>query len=77
MANNGKYTKHTRHISRRVNFVSNGENCKIHKIYWYEGDLKLADIATNNVGGDDLNTRMKYIMVSLENWDRTLVQKGW
>ena len=23
--NNGKYTKHTRHISRRVNFVRNGE----------------------------------------------------
>ena len=26
MAKNGKDTRHTRHISRRVNFVSNGEN---------------------------------------------------
>ena len=25
MANNGKYTKHTRHITRRMNFVRNGE----------------------------------------------------
>ena len=25
MANNGKYTKHTRHISRRINFIRNGE----------------------------------------------------
>ena len=27
MANNGKYTKHTRHIARRVHFVRNGEKC--------------------------------------------------
>ena len=26
MANNGKYAKHTRHISRRVYFWINGEN---------------------------------------------------
>ena len=26
MANNGKDTKHIRHISRRVNFIRNGEN---------------------------------------------------
>ena len=25
MANNGKYAKHTRHISRRMHFVRNGE----------------------------------------------------
>ena len=24
MSNNGKYTKHTRHISRRIHFVRNG-----------------------------------------------------
>ena len=28
MANNGKDIKHTRHISRRVHFVRNGENAK-------------------------------------------------
>ena len=26
MAKNGKYTKHTRHIYRRVHFVRNGKN---------------------------------------------------
>ena len=39
MADNGKDTNHTRHISRRVNFVRNGENCKMHNIDWYEGGL--------------------------------------
>ena len=67
MAKNGKDTKHTSHIARRVNFVRNGENCKIHKIDWCEGGMKLADIATKNVGDNDLNPRMKYIMVRLDN----------
>ena len=77
MANNDNNTKHTRHISRRIHFVSNGENCKMHKIDWCEGGLKLADIATTNVGENYLNTRMKYIMVILDNWDITLVQEVW
>ena len=34
MAKNGKDTKNTRHITRRVHFVRNGENYKMHKIYW-------------------------------------------
>ena len=55
------------HISRRLHFVRNGEKWKIHKIYWCEGDLKLEDISTKNVGENDLNIRMKYIMVSLDN----------
>ena len=29
MAKNGKDTKHTRHIARRMHFVRNGEKCKI------------------------------------------------
>ena len=37
------------------------------KIDWCEGGLQLEDIATNNVGENDLNTRMKYMMVSLDN----------
>ena len=49
MANNGKDTKHIRHISRRMNFVRNGEKCKMHKIDWCEGGLQLADIVTKNV----------------------------
>ena len=67
MAKNGKDTKHTRHIARIMNFVRNGEKCKIHKIDWCEGGLQLAYIGTKNVSEPDLTPRMKYIMVSLEN----------
>ena len=67
MANNGRDTKHTRHISRRMNFVRNGEKCKMHKIEWCEGGMQLADIGTKNVSEPDLTPGMKYIMVRLEN----------
>ena len=67
IANNGKDTKHTRHNARIVNFVRNGESCKLHKIDWCEGGMQLTDIATNNVGENDLNPRMRYIMVILDN----------
>ena len=67
IAKNCKDTKHTRHILRRMNFVRNGELFKMHKIYWCEGDLKLVDIDTKNVGENDLTPRMKYIMVRLDN----------
>ena len=36
------------------------------KIDWYEGGLKLSDIATKNVGENYLDHRMKYIMVRLD-----------
>ena len=65
MTNNGKDTKHTRHIARRMNFVSNVEKCKMHKIYWFEVGLQSAYIATKYFGGPDLKPRMKYIMVIL------------
>ena len=67
MAKNGKDTKHTRHISSRIHFVGNPEKCKMQKIDWFEGGLKLADIGTKNVSEPDLKLRMKYIMVRLEN----------
>ena len=67
MAKNGKDTKHTRHIARRMHFVRNGEKCKMHKIDWREGGLQLADIGTKNVSELDITPRMKYIMVRLEN----------
>ena len=67
MAKNGRDTKHTGHISRRMHFVRNGEKCKIHKIDWCEGGLQLADIGTKNVSEPDLTPRMKYMMVRLEN----------
>ena len=67
MAKNGKCIKHTRHIARIIHFVRNGEKCKMHKIDWCEVGLQLADIGTNNVSEPDLISRMKYIMVRLEN----------
>ena len=67
MAYNCKDTKHTRQIARRMNFLRNGEKCKMHKIDWCEGGLQLADIGTKNVSEPDLTPRMKYIMVIIEN----------
>ena len=67
MAKNGKDTKHTRHIARRMYFVRNVEKCKMHKIDFCEGGLQLSDIGTKNVGEPDLTPRMKYIMVILDN----------
>ena len=67
MANNGKDTKHTRNIASRMDFVRNVEKCKMHKIDWREGGLKLANIATNNVGENDLTPRIRYIMVILDS----------
>ena len=67
MAKNFKYNKHNRHIARRMNFVRNGEKCKMYNIYWCEGGLQLADIGTKNVSEPDLPPSMKYIMVRLEN----------
>ena len=65
MANNGKDTKQTRRIARRMHFVRNGEKCKMQNIDWCEGGLQLADIANKNVCEHDLTPRMKYIMVRL------------
>ena len=67
MAKNVKDTKHTRHIARIMHFVRNGEECKIHKIDWFEGGLQLAEIGTKNVSEPYLTSRMKYITVRLEN----------
>ena len=67
MAKNGRYTKHTRNIARRMHFVGNVEKCKMHKIEWCEGGLQLADIGTKHVSEPDLTPRIKYIMVILEN----------
>ena len=66
MANNGKVSKHTRHIGRRMHFIRNGKKFKMHKIDWFEGVLQLAGIGTKNVGERVLTPKMKYIMVRLE-----------
>ena len=76
MANNGKDTKHTRHIARRMHVVSNVEKCMMHKIDWCEGGLQLADIGTENVSKHYLTPRMKYIMVRLENLRQNNCTRG-
>ena len=53
MANNGKNTKHTRHIARIMYLVRNGEKYNMHKLDWCEGGLQLTDIITKNVGEPD------------------------
>ena len=68
MAKNGKYTNHTIHISIRVNFVRHFDIYKLGKIDWCEVGLKLAYISTKNIGENDLNSRIKYIMINLDNW---------
>ena len=65
MAKNGRDTKHTRHITRKMHFVRNRDKCKMHKIDWCEGGMQLADIGSKNVSEPDLTPRMKYIMVRL------------
>ena len=65
MDNNGKDTKHTRHIYRRVHFVRYGEKCKLHNVYWCEGGQQLSEISIKNVAENNLNPRMKYIMTSI------------
>ena len=42
IADNGKATKHTRHIARIVHFVRNGDKFKMHNIDWCEGGLQLS-----------------------------------
>ena len=77
MAKNGKDTKHTRHIAIILHFVRNGEKWKMHNIELCGGGLKLADIAAKNVGENDLNPRIKYIRVRLDNWYITFLKEGW
>ena len=54
MANNGKDTKHIRHISRIIHIVINGEESNIQNIVWFEGGLQLAYIVTKNVSNINL-----------------------
>ena len=67
MAKNGKDTKHTRHSARIIHFVRNGEKCRMHKIDWCEGGLKLVYIANKNDGEHDLISRINHILVRLYN----------
>ena len=65
MANNGKDAKHTRHFSRIIHSVRNGEYFNLHKTLLFKGCLLLADIVIRNVSEDELNPRLGYSMVRL------------
>ena len=41
MDKNGKDTKNTRHLSRRIHFVRNIEDCSLHNTVWCERGLQL------------------------------------
>ena len=71
-----KDTRKTSHIARIMSSVRNGEKFKMHKIYWIEGSLQLAKIATNNVGEHNLTPIMKYIMVRFDNQNKKIVLDG-
>ena len=61
------YTKHTRHIPRRMHFVRNFEECYFHKTVWCEGGLQMEDIDTKNIREDEMNPRLGYDKVRIDN----------
>ena len=63
---NGGDTKHTRHISRGIHFVINGEQCNFHKTVWYEGGLQLTDIVIKKVWEDAFNPILGYDMARFD-----------
>ena len=75
MAMNGKYTKHTRNISRIMHLVRNGEECNINKTVWCEGGMQLTDIRTRNIREDELDTRLVYDMLRLDNRQKTFTRE--
>ena len=40
---------------------------EIAQIYWCEGGMQFSDISNKNGGENDLNPRMIYIMVRIDN----------
>ena len=67
MANNCKYTKHNRQISRRIHVVRNVEECNLHKKVWCEVGIQLAYNETKNVRGGKFNPILVHAMVILYN----------
>ena len=67
MDNNSKDTKHTRYIYRRMRFLRNSKELNFHQRVWCERGVQLAYIRTNNGRGAELNHRLGYSMVILEN----------
>ena len=66
MAKNGKDTKHTRPITRRMHFVRQGQAMVLHALRWVEAKLQLADIGTKNDRPDEIKPRLEYLMVVVD-----------
>ena len=67
MANNGNNNRHTKYISRVIQFLRNGEEYNLHHTVWCKGGLQLADIGPNNFRGDELNPGLLYSMIRLDH----------
>ena len=66
MAKNGKDTKQTRHIARRMHFVWQGEAMGLHTLRWVEAKLQLVDIGTKNIRPDEIRPQLEYLMVVVD-----------
>ena len=58
-------------LSEEWIFARNGEEWNSHNTVWFEGGLQLADIGTDNVREGELNPRLGYDIVRLENGQKT------
>ena len=67
MAKNGKDTKQTRHISRRIHFARNGEERILQMTVWCEGGMQPVYTGTNTRREDEFNHGLKYLVVILDN----------
>ena len=76
MSKNGKDTKHTRNISRRMHSARNCKECNLKNTVWCEGGLQLAYIVTQNFREDGLNARLGYDMTRLEKITEKLSKRG-
>ena len=75
MANNGKGKKHTRHISRIINFIINCEDLYMYKTVWCEGCLEISDIGNKGVRENEFIPILGYTMVRLYNLQNTCTRR--
>ena len=60
-------TKHTRHITKIMHFVRNGDECNLNKKVWCERCLQLEHFLTNNDREYELDPRLGYAMLIIDN----------
>ena len=54
-----------------MHLVRDSEKCNLHRKVWYEGGFQLSYIGTRNVRKDELNPRLWYAMLRLDNRQNT------